>query len=236
MKLRTVVLSAAAAFSFAAVATSACAGGSLKDDRPFSWTGFYVGGLLSYASGDSKHCDDLTCDKPSVVYPKHEMGGWLGGVTAGYNYQMGRVVAGVEVDWSWGKAEGSSPDTSGFGCLGLCSTSVESIGTIRGRLGYTFDRLLPYITAGVAYTEQHASIGSTNPISAQRTVTSFVGGGGFEYAFDRHWSAKVEYLFIKREGGDFAYDPGTGCGAPPGNCFARIGDIQTLRMGVNYKF
>jgi outer membrane immunogenic protein len=134
MKLRTVVLSAAAAFSFAAVATSACAGGSLKDDRPFSWTGFYVGGLLSYASGDSKHCDDLTCDKPSVVYPKHEMGGWLGGVTAGYNYQMGRVVAGVEVDWSWGKAEGSSPDTSGFGCLGLCSTSVESIGTVRGRL------------------------------------------------------------------------------------------------------
>ena len=51
---------------------------------------------------------------------KHEMGGWLGGVTAGYNVQMGRVVAGVEVDWSWGEA-GIFTRQPGFGCDGsLC--------------------------------------------------------------------------------------------------------------------
>ena len=110
MRLHKVALGALAALALAATATSASAEGlgSLKDDekRPFSWTGFYVGGLATYASGDSKHCAE-TRNEPGIVYPKHEVGSWLGGVTAGYNVQLGRVVAGVEVDWSWGEAEGS---------------------------------------------------------------------------------------------------------------------------------
>ena len=161
------------------------------------------------------------------------MGGWFGGVTAGYNVQTGRVVAGVEVDWSWGEAEGSSPDSPNFGCLGACATKVQSIGTIRGRLGYAFDRVLPYITAGVAFTEQQASLGFVTPLSGDRTVTSFVGGAGVEYAFAHKWSLKVEYLFIKAADEDFAYGPGA-CIAPA--CFARIDDIHTVRMGLNYKF
>ena len=225
MKLRRVALGAVAAFALAATASSASAGGrgSLKDDEkhPFSWTGFYVGGLATYASGDSTHCD-ATCEDPGVINPKHEMGGWFGGVTAGYNVQMGRVVAGVEVDWSWGEAEGSSPDDPTFNCLGACATKVQSIGTIRGRLGYVFDRVLPYITAGVAITEQQASLGF---ISADRTVTSFVGGAGVEYAFAHKWSLKVEYLFIKADDKSLAYN------ACDIGCFANIDDIHTVRMG-----
>ena len=52
-----------------------------------------------------------------------------------------------------------------------------------------------------------------------------------EYAFAHKWSLKVEYLFIKADDKDLAYDGGC-----LGDCFARIDDIHTVRMGLNYKF
>jgi outer membrane immunogenic protein len=195
-----------------------------------------VGGVASYAWGDGKHCDDLTCSLPGIVYPDVDVDGWLGGVTVGYNYQMGSLVTGIEADWSWGDVSGSSPDTDGFGCVGSCDTEVNWIGTVRGRLGYAFDHVLAYATAGVAFTEYDASIGK--PVLAQGTTTetSFTGGGGIEYAFAQHWSAKVEYLYI-HDFDDFAYDFEEGaCGAPPGNCFARTDHINKVRLGVNYRF
>jgi outer membrane immunogenic protein len=241
MNFRSAFLACVAGSVLAVAATGANADGysrgSLKDHRlPFSWTGFYVGGVASYAWGDSKHCDDLTCSKPGVVYPAFDLSGGLGGVTVGYNAQMGKLVAGVEADWSWGSVDGSSPSTPGFNCLGSCATEVTSIGTVRGRLGYAFGNLLPYVTAGAAFTTYNASIGGPIVVAEDTTTkTSFTAGGGLEFAFSRHWSGKVEYLYISRLG-DFAYDSGVACGAPPGNCFSRTDRIDTVRLGLNYRF
>jgi outer membrane immunogenic protein len=196
----------------------------------YNWSGFYVGGVGSYGWSQSRHCDDggvfCTLD--------FDMNGWLGGLTLGYNWQLQNWVLGVEGDWSWGKIDGSIGDSDDFGCGGLCTTKIKSIGTIRGRVGYAFDRFLPYLTLGAAFTQLHSSLGS--PVLAEDTTTKtdFVVGGGLEYAFLPNWSAKVEYLYITKLG-DHHYDPANVADCDT-ECFSRIDAVNLVRFGVNYRF
>ena len=67
-------------------------------------------------------------------------------------------------------------------------------------MGYAFDRFLPYVTAGVAWTQLEASIGNPLLQSGSTTKSSFTVGGGVEYAFWQNLSAKVEYLYIAKLG------------------------------------
>lgn len=215
----------------AGLASLAFAPGANAKDRPFSWTGFYVGGLATWGWADAKHCDNQTC---IAGWPAFQVDGSAAGFTLGYNYQISKIVVGVELDWSWGKINGGSGNTPSFGCGGLCATSIESIGTLRGRLGYAFGNLLAYGTAGAAFTDYEATAGF-GFTGDSTTKTSFVYGGGLEYAFAAHWSAKVEYLLIDKLG-DFNYDRQNFCGGPPNNCFSRVGHIETVRAGLNYRF
>jgi outer membrane immunogenic protein len=198
----------------------------------YNWSGFYIGGVVGYGWGTSDHCDASTCGLPGVVYPAPDPKGWNAGVTLGYNWQSANWVLGVEGDWSWANMKGSDPGTLTFGCAGTCDTNIKSFGTVRGRIGYAFDRLLPYVTAGVAFTELNATIGT--PVLAEGTTTkaSFTVGGGVEYAFLPNWSAKLEYLYISKLD-DFTYAPAF-CAAP--GCFVSNTSYSVARLGVNYRF
>ena len=204
---------------------------------PFSWTGFYIGGVVGYGWATGQHCDRDTCALPGVVYPETDPNGWNGGITVGYNYQIAQWVLGLEGDWSWADMHGSSPSTTGFGCgatagVDGCFTKIKSFETARARVGYAFDRWLPYITAGAAFTQIDASLGTPTLASGSTTKTSFVVGGGLEYAFWQNFSAKAEYLYISKLG-DFLYGP-TICGAP--GCFAHTSAVNEIRFGLNYRF
>jgi outer membrane immunogenic protein len=198
----------------------------------YNWTGFYVGGLVGYGSSTGQHCDANTCALPGVVYPATDPKGWNAGVTIGYNWQVANWVLGVEGDWSWANMKGNSGNTTGFGCGGSCDTKIKSFETARARVGWAFDRFLPYVTAGVAWTQLQASLGAPVLASGSTTKTSFVVGGGLEYAFWQNLSAKVEYLYISKLG-DFVYGPAL-CAAP--GCFARTSAINEVRFGLNYRF
>jgi outer membrane immunogenic protein len=142
------------------------------------------------------------------------------------------LVLGAEADWSWGSIKGSSPTTAVFSCGSACQTDISSVATIRGRVGYAFDRLLPYLTAGAAITHVRASDGGTTFfIEDTATKTNFVWGGGVEFAFAPQWSAKVEYLRIG-DLGDFTYGHVTGICA----CFMTDTHYDLVRLGVNYRF
>ena len=80
--------------------------------------------------------------------------GCLVGGTIGYNYQTGSIVWGLEGDIAWSDVKGS------VDCgLGLtCETANHWLGTARGRLGYAFDRLLPYVTGGAAFGSVQATV------------------------------------------------------------------------------
>lgn len=200
----------------------------------YSWTGFYVGAVGTYGWGDSQHCAvGYGCP---ASFPQTNLTGWEGGGTIGFNWQWATWVLGVEGDWSWGKLKGSSADTTSFGCGGqTCDTWINSIGTARARVGYAFDRFLPYLTAGVAFSDLHGAIGPASSRSTDSTTkTNFVWGGGLEYAFWQNFSAKVEYLNITKVG-DFVYDSLAFC-SPSSLCYVHVGSINLVRFGLNYKF
>ena len=71
----------------------------------------------------------------------------MAGGTLGYNMQWGALLYGIETDFDWADIKGSTTPA----CSGGCETKITWLGTTRGRLGYTIDRCLPYITGGVAY-------------------------------------------------------------------------------------
>lgn len=197
----------------------------------YNWTGIYVGGLGGYGSAKGIHCAlGFVCDP--VTDPK----GWSGGVTLGYNWQLANWVLGVEGDGSLAHMSATAFSDPIFGCGGGandgCVTKIKSYETVRARLGWAFDRFLPYVTAGAAFTQLEASIGGAFPASGSTTKTSFAAGGGLEYAFWQNFSAKAEYLYISPLG-NFQYDTIGACGA---GCYVHVGAINLVRFGVNWRF
>jgi outer membrane immunogenic protein len=183
----------------------------------FSWTGFYVGINGGYGWGTSNWSGGGITTGDFTV-----KGGLLGG-TAGYNYQVGSFVAGLEADLDYSWIKGSTPTTC---APGLCETRNTWLGTGRGRLGYAFDRFLPFITGGVAVGNvKETFLGA----SESQTKTGYALGGGLEYAFLSNWSVKAEYLYVDL--GKASCSAAT-CGVPSDVKFKS----NILRAGLNYRF
>ncbi len=93
----------------------------------YNWTGLYAGAVTGYGWGTGQHCETGLACLPG--FPATDPKGWNGGLTLGYNWQLAHWVFGVEGDWSWGKLNGSSGDSGGFGCGGggqTCDTWINS--------------------------------------------------------------------------------------------------------------
>ena len=167
--------------------------------QAFSWMGFYIGVNGGYGFGS----DGKDFGNPS---------GGLVGVTAGYNYQIGQLVLGVESDWDWADLTKS----------GLYSSRVDDLFTARARAGYAIDRALLYVTGGYAGAEDKISIAGFGSQSDWRN--GGVIGGGLEYAFTNNISAKAEYLYEPLADKSF----GTGTKSDL--------NLSLVRAGLNYKF
>ena len=137
-------------------------------------------------------------------------GGLVGG-TLGYNYQVGQVVYGLEGDMDWSNIRDSGR-----------SVRNDWLGTVRGRLGYAFDRFMPYVTGGAAFGNIRTSVDALG--SSNETKAGWALGGGIEAAITGPWTAKVEYLHV---------DLGRGGSVLGTN--ARF-DANIVRAGLNYRF
>jgi outer membrane immunogenic protein len=184
----------------------------------YNWTGFYLGINGGYGWGNS----DWSAVPTANNKPK---GGLIGG-TIGYNYQVGSLVFGFEGDIDWSDVKGDAACAAGI----TCTTKNQWLATFRGRLGYAFDRWLPYITAGGAAGDVKASVSA--PLfgvtgSSSNTQIGWTVGAGLEYAFLTNWSAKIEYLYVDL--GSFDTGP-----APLVNNVSFKENI--VRAGLNYKF
>ena len=176
-----------------------------------------------------------------------KLDGFIGGGQIGYNWQTDHWVFGIEADFqgSAQKADGGfvlAPIVGAAVFPGLTvayTDKLEWFGTVRGRVGYAFDRWLPYVTGGWAYG--HGTIsgtGTTTPagtvlaFSASQDYSGWTVGGGVEWAFMDHWSAKAEYLYI--DFGDGPTVTANGAGT-----LAIVSGKMTdniARLGINYKF
>lgn len=189
------------------------------------WTGFYVGGNLGYGVAG------LTDNAPLAVTTN--MTGVVGGVQAGYNYQIDSMVLGVEADL---QASGQSATyTRNLPIIGDLTVDhrITYFGTVRGKLGYAFDCgcVMAYGTLGWAYGEYRPSVSALGvTLSGDYTRSALAVGAGVEWMVKRNWSAKLEAIYM--DTGNI----GSAASFPIiGQVNMRVRDAVT-RIGVNYHF
>jgi outer membrane immunogenic protein len=186
----------------------------------YNWTGFYFGINGGGGWGDSRWTDGAGSTGDFDV-----SGGLIGG-TLGYNWQAAQAVFGLEGDLAWSGIDGS---TTAAICATGCTTSNSWLSTVRGRLGYALDRVMPYVTGGAAFGDIEASTPGFAGDSENKA--GWTVGGGLEFALAGNWTAKGEYLYVDL--GDMSCSAAN-CGGP-GTTTVEF-NAHVLRAGLNYRF
>lgn len=159
----------------------------LQPSSVYTWSGFYAGVDGGYAWGWSRWSD------PLAGTSRTHLGGAALGGHLGYNWQTGPLVYGVETDAAWANLSGTPGTGIAFCGTGPCETTQNWIGTTRGRIGYAFGSLLPYLTAGAAYGDVQTTVPWG---SASSTRLGWSAGAGLEVGLNKNWTAKVEFLHL----------------------------------------
>ena len=172
----------------------------------YSWTGLYIGGngggAVSNNATSTAGVDvlgDVLTPGSALIHSE----GWIGGIQAGYNWQVAPIlVLGVETDFQLSGLNGSASCVvtcnqllPPFAVLGVrfnqfdVNQNVDWFGTVRGRIGFSPGPALLYVTGGLAYGDVDRR---TN---AQGCFFVVVGGctvgfGNFSGSFD-HASTQV---------------------------------------------
>jgi outer membrane immunogenic protein len=198
----------------------------------FTWTGFYVG--VNAGVGFSNNDDDgIVFGADTIFGDSDDDTSFIGGAQAGYNYQIGSFVVGVEGDLQWADFGGT---TYVFPTGTATVDSDDWFGTVRARAGVAFDRALIYATGGWAFTDNRSG---------------WVVGGGIEYAFTNNLTVKLEGLYVNLDnnnnnngccfGNGIVGVSNTGAAITQAN-FGFFGnnrnndDFFIVRAGINYKF
>jgi len=201
------------------------------------WTGFYVGANLGGAFGNSRTSFNLAGLQPPSF--DTELRGVIGGAQAGYNWQSGPLVLGLEADID---ATSLSGDRTAPCIAPLCgalsasySQKVPWFGTVRPRIGYATGSFLVYATGGLAIGDVDTSATATvGPLAAthsqSETRSGFAVGGGAEMALAPRWTARIEYLYV-----DLGRSTTTYLAAPLLTSKARV-DVNLIRTGLNFHF
>jgi outer membrane immunogenic protein len=220
----------------------------------WSWTGFYIGGNAGggWENGGFSHVTLPVGSADPFTMRLHGIGA-VGGVQAGYNWQINSVVIGLEGDWDAASIKASNV----FGPITLlgvpfpgpvtatASQKVDWLASIRGRIGVTFDRSLLYLTGGAAFSRMdfaacqncnHAGGGTSYPLAFSSTRSGGVVGVGVEQAIAANWSVRAEYLYYQFKGAS-----GIALPTPPNPTFTgsdtwQRSFVQTVRFGIDYKF
>ncbi|MDB5600352.1 MAG: hypothetical protein JWN71_2396 [Xanthobacteraceae bacterium] len=183
----------------------------------YNWTGFYIGAHAGYGWADTNLFGDSNQD------------GFFGGAQIGYNWQApgSNWVFGVELDSAWASMKDSRTVTVGA-VTGSVSSETDYLGSFRGRVGYSWDRTLLYVTGGLGWAHNDVSASVAFPgfaasTSQSNTHIGYTLGAGVEYAFAGPWSVKGEYVYY-------------GLGSE--SYFGTDVDlnIHTVKLGLNYRF
>jgi outer membrane immunogenic protein len=204
-----------------------------------TWTGFYVGVQGGYGWGSS---NEVFFNGPNtaafVGTQKYDTSGGFAGGVAGYNWQTGAFVLGLEGDYHWADINGrSSVVNVGPPNLGdTYYTKLRGFGDVKGRLGYAAGPALFFVSGGAAVGDlQHrydAALngGAANTFVQNNTRWGYTVGAGVEYMFAQNWSGKLEYSYIDLGKSTIQYS------AAPANRSEWNDTFHTIKAGINYHF
>jgi len=228
--MKKVLLGAAALIALAAPAAAADMTARTYSKAPaytvpavvYNWTGFYIGGHLggAFAGDNSLQSSDAR---------------FMGGVQGGFDYQFApNWVLGAEAQYSWLGGGNNNGVLFPAGTL-VTASSNNQLGSVTGRLGYTWGPALLYGMGGYAWRDSN-NIGVTIAGVPQAFATTgnqkdgYTVGAGLEYMFAPNWSAKAEYQY-------YNFGSTTFTAGPPVIVGTRFRDDEhTVKVGLNYRF
>ncbi|HKS20714.1 MAG TPA: outer membrane protein [Bradyrhizobium sp.] len=189
----------------------------------YNWTGFYIGGHLggAFAGDNSLQSSDAR---------------FLGGVQGGFDYQFApNWVLGAEAQYSWLTGSNNNNGVLFPGGTLVAVNNNDQLGSVTGRLGYTWGPALLYAKGGYAWRDNNNIAVVTGGLPAAFTTSGnrrdgYTVGGGLEYMFAPNWSAKAEYQY-------YNFGNTTFTAGPPDIVGTRFrNDEHTVKLGVNYRF
>jgi outer membrane immunogenic protein len=186
----------------------------------WSWNGSYIGAYAGEAWSDFQAFDAFAGGIAANFKPN----GWFAGFESGYNWQFApNWLFGIETDNSFMDLK-KSGFTTGAAVV-PANVKIDGFDTLRARLGYVMDRNLVYGTGGFALA--HVKFNEIGLSISKDYQAGWTLGGGWEYAIDAKWSAKVEYLYA-----DFGHSSDVIVNAARSTTLT----MSTVKAGVNYKF
>jgi high affinity Mn2+ porin len=196
--------------------------------QPFDWTGFHAGGHFGYGRGQ----DDNTLFDPFATGSSSSFGSLYGGFQFGYDHQFAsRLLLGIEADVTFPNFLEDGVAATRTTAQTTVTDKIDALGTLRGRLGFAFDRWLIYGTGGFAWSLARF-LETPGLTDAQdqvlRARAGWAAGIGAEVAFAPNWTAGVEYLYADLGSATAAF--------PSGTRYQSALDIQTLQLDLNYRF
>lgn len=225
------VKSLACSIAMAAMVTS----GAMAQEA-FTWTGAYVGVQAGYGLGSTDKnypaVNGLFNGAFRTDIPfDYNLDGFLGGIYAGYNYQVGdSVILGVDADLGFNKVAGDITDFED-GSREF-QTRFKWSGAARARVGYAMDRFMPYLAGGFAfgkYEDAFERAVANYRVGDSKTAVGWTLGAGTDYAFQNNLILRAEYRYT---------DFGTDTLRIPDFVlpYSSSVEVHDVRLGISYKF
>jgi outer membrane immunogenic protein len=221
---------------------------------PYNWSGIYIGANLGLGGDRFQYPFSIAIPAaPAFANGNASItsSGIIGGGQIGYNWEFANnFVLGFETDFDGAAIRGKvTANLNGiaaatpFGAAAQVGSRINYIGTVRGRIGYAWDRFMVYGTGGFAYGQVNSAVSASAAAlgvgavsfttSQNNSRTGFAIGGGFEYAITHNLTLKTEYLYVNLGTNSILNQ----------NLFGVVGvninqktQANIARAGINYKF
>ncbi len=204
------------------------------------WNGIYVGlsGGVAGVNATLVDLDDEVFDDEGAIADLSNIAG-IYGIQAGFSWQMGAVVLGLEGDFSGtGLDEGYGFDDAAPSSDEFASAKMNWLSTLRAKAGLAYGNTLIYVTGGLAFadvefcaTEDPTGCNGTNndEVQGDEILTGFAAGTGVEFKMSDALSLRTEYLFVGLDKDEFTNSPAMGS-----DSISLDTDVHLFRIGLNY--
>jgi len=180
------------------------------------FAGWWIGGTLGGATGNF----DFSQSSAAI-----ESSGVLGGITAGYNWQSGPIVIGLEGDALAAGIDGSQAFNNGANSV---NPNIDAMANLRLRAGVTVvPQVMLFVTGGGAWADVDLPVSGPGGGSGNGSFFGWSVGGGAEVKLNPNWSARFDYQHtnfdsdtVSYPSGDVKYDP----------------EVNTYRGALIYRF